>query len=128
MPSPQNGRSISGNPALRTTTSSRPTQPQTFGTADNLKTSRSISDGHERDKFKTLYGALTLKTNPNENTELGIQGSAFSSREPKSYDIAGEYWLSAEGATNANSDGVLESMSVGRYHEHARNRLNYNTS
>ena len=97
-----------------------------FGTADNPQNFKVYFDGHERDKFKTLYGALTLKTNPNENTELGIQGSAFSSREAESYDIAGEYWLSAEGATNANSDGVLESMSVGRYHEHARNRLNYN--
>ena len=64
-----------------------------------------------------------MKHNPNENTELGLQASAFKSKEEEGYDIAGEYWLSENGAENPNDDASA-AMSVGRYHEHARNRLN----
>ena len=45
------------------------------------------------------------------------------SKEEEGYDIAGEYWLSENGAENPNDDASA-AMSVGRYHEHARNRLN----
>ena len=98
-----------------------------FGRADNPQNFTVYFDGQERDKFQTLFGALTLKHNPNENTELGLQASAFNSREEEGYDISGEYWLSADGAVNPDADSdAAEAMSVGRYHEHARNRLHSN--
>lgn len=94
-----------------------------FGTADRPKNFKVYFDGRERDKFQTLFGALTLKHNPSEKVEVGIQASAFKSKEEEGYDIAGEYWLSDNGAENP-SDDASAAMSIGRYHEHARNRLN----
>lgn len=95
----------------------------TFGTSKDPKHFKVYFDGRERDRFQTLFGALTLKHTPREHTELGLQASAFRSQEEEGYDIAGEYWLSADGASNPDSDATA-AMSVGRYHEHARNRLN----
>ena len=95
----------------------------TFGTSKDPKHFKVYFDGRDRDRFQTLFGALTLKHTPREHTELGLQASAFRSQEEEGYDIAGEYWLSADGASNPDSDATA-AMSVGRYHEHARNRLN----
>lgn len=96
----------------------------TFGTTENPQNFTVYFDGKERDKFQTLFGALTLKYNPNENMELGLQASAFRSKEEEGYDIAGEYWLGEDGAVDPDDDAVTSAMSVGRYHEHARNQLN----
>ncbi|MDR0431575.1 MAG: TonB-dependent receptor [Tannerellaceae bacterium] len=94
-----------------------------FGTALNIQNFNVYFNGKEKDKFQTLFGALTLKHNPNENTELGLQASAFNSREEESYDISGEYWLNQVGDDSDVSAGNTSPLSVGRYHEHARNRL-----
>ena len=90
-----------------------------FGTATDVQNYKVYFDGQEQDKFQTLFGALTLKYKPNERTELGIQSSAFKSMETEGYDIAGEYWINGE-------EGGNSLLSVGRYHEHARNKLNAN--
>lgn len=100
------------------------TQNTTFGTSEDPKHFTVFFDGKERDKFDTYFGAFTLKHNPNENTELGIQASGFRSNELESYDITGEYWLNAGGAAEPGQDDeAINAMSVGLYHEHARNRL-----
>lgn len=92
-----------------------------FGTVENAQHFEVyFPNSRERDKFQTLFGALTLKHNPNEKTELGLQASAFSSKEIETYDITGEYWLGD--ATTENNSGQ-EALEVARYHEHARNRL-----
>ena len=94
----------------------------TFGTVENAKRFEvAFPNSRESDKFQTLFGALTLKHNPNENTELGIQASAFTSKEIETYDITGEYWLGDAAEENEQEQVPL---SVARYHEHARNRLN----
>lgn len=100
------------------------TRETSFGTADSPHNFKVYFDGQERDKFQTLFGALTLKHTPNDHTEVGLQASAFNSREEEGYDISGEYWLSDSGATDpdAGSDDQA-AQEVGRYHEHARNRL-----
>lgn len=95
-----------------------------FGTTESVTNFKVFFDGKERDKFQTLFGALTLKHNPNDNTELGLQASAFKSKEEESYDIGGEYWLN-EGGSSSDDSG-LAGRSIGIYHEHARNRLNSN--
>ena len=95
-----------------------------FGTATNSKKFTVFFDGQEEDRFETLFGALTLKHNPNENTELGLQASAFTSKEEEGYDIAGEYWL-GDATEEVDQNDVLD-LAVGRYNEHARNRLHSN--
>lgn len=95
-----------------------------FGTVENAKKFKVYFNGEEKDKFQTLFGALTLKHTLNENTELGLQASAFTSKEEETYDIAGEYWL-GDAAENEGT-GDIPSLSIGRYHEHARNRLHSN--
>ena len=92
-----------------------------FGTVENAQRFEVyFPNSRERDKFQTIFGALTLKHNPNEKTELGLQASAFSSKEIETYDITGEYWLGDATTENDNNQNALE---IARYHEHARNRL-----
>lgn len=98
------------------------TRETSFGTMDDMKQFKVYFDGQERDKFQTLFGALTLKHTPNEHTELGLQASAFNSREQEGYDIAGEYLLGDGGATNSGGE-TAGALDLARYHEHARNRL-----
>ncbi|MDL2256106.1 TonB-dependent receptor [Parabacteroides sp. OttesenSCG-928-K15] len=97
-------------------------QRTSFGTAFNPQNFEVYFDGQERDKFQTLFGALSLKYKPNENTTLALQSSLFNSRESESYDISGEYWMSENGSVSPNEE-VNSNMTIGRYHEHARNRL-----
>ena len=92
-----------------------------FGTVENAQRFEVyFPNSREQDKFQTIFGALTLKHNPNEKTELGLQASAFSSKEIETYDITGEYWLGDATTENDNNQNALE---IARYHEHARNRL-----
>ena len=83
-------------------------------------------DGREQDKFETLFGAMVIKKRLTEQTELGLQASAFSSKEEETYDISGEYWLNDLGEENNTDDDASSALEVGTYHEHARNRLNSN--
>ncbi|MDR3142551.1 MAG: TonB-dependent receptor [Tannerellaceae bacterium] len=95
-----------------------------FGTIKNRQNFNVIFEGKEKDKFQTLFGALTLKHNPTENTEVGLQASAFNSREEESYDISGTYWLSRnDEASGSGDESDTSPLSLGSYHEHARNRL-----
>lgn len=98
------------------------TRETSFGTISNAKRFKVYFDGQERDKFQTLFGAFTLKHKPNDNTELGLQASAFSSQEQEGYDIAGEYLLGDNGAESSDKDET-SSLDKGNYHEHARNQL-----
>ncbi len=96
----------------------------TFGTTENTqKFTVWFPNSNERDKFETMFGAMTLSFKPNINTNLGIQASAFNSKEDERYDIAGEYWLNDGTGDNSNMDAGSSAMSVGRYQEHARNNL-----
>lgn len=47
--------------------------------------------------------------------------AGFLSNELVTYDISGEYWLDQAGTSG--EDGIGGELGVGRYHEHARNRL-----
>lgn len=122
-PAPKWEINLLGNLAINNYKFIPHTRETSFGTMENPKQFKVYFDGQERDKFQTLFGALTLKHNPNENTELGLQASAFSSQEHEGYDIAGEYLLGDNGAENTGND-ELTSLDKGQYHEHARNRLN----
>lgn len=111
---------ISSN-KFRFTPKSRETS---FGTLQNMKNFKVYFDGWEQDKFLTYFGALSLNIKPTENLELGIMGSAFSSKEYERYDISGEYRLSDLNTDGSVSSSNNESMlSIGSYLEHARNKL-----
>ena len=87
-----------------------------FGTAEDVKEFKVYFDGSEQDKFHTYFGAFSATHHFNKLNSLTFNWSGFKTRERETYDINGEYWL--------NNDGDDESLGIGTYHEHARNRLN----
>lgn len=96
-----------------------------FGTLNDAKNFKVYFDGWEHDKFLTSFGAFTLKGKLTDKLEMGLQASAFSSREREKYDINGEYELTDSNlATEEGGEGSEGNMlGVGTYHEHARNML-----
>lgn len=90
----------------------------TFGTSTDAKQFTVYFDGHEKDRFETYFGALTLDYRLNRRTALQLQGSGYLTNELVTYDISGEYWLDQAGTSDVGGE-----LGVGRYHEHARNRL-----
>jgi hypothetical protein len=98
-----------------------------YGTAKNPRTFMVYFDGKERDRFQTLFGAMTLKYALNDNTQYGIQTSIFNSNEEESYDISGSYRQDQAEAGTTEED-VKMSIDAAEYHEHARNKLNANVA
>lgn len=102
-------------PASRTTN---------FGTSTDAKQFKVYFDGQEKDKFETYFGALSLNYRLSKNTDFTLLTSGYLTNELVSYDISGEYWLDQAGTTGGESgESIGGELGVGRYHEHARNRL-----
>ncbi len=100
------------------------TRSTSFGTLADVQNFTVYFDGWEKDRFQTLFGALTLKGKITENSTIGLQASTFTSDEIETYDITGQYWLNElniDPETGESSTGDL--LGVGTYHEHARNKL-----
>lgn len=103
-----------------------PTSRQTnFGTSEDAKQFKVYFDGKEKDRFETYFGALNLSYRPSDATKFSFLVSGYLTNELVSYDISGEYWLDQAGTTGGGDSGnaVGGELGVGRYHEHARNRL-----
>ena len=109
--------SLLGNLAHNTYRFSPANRTTSFGTTESARDFTVYYDGGEEDRFATLFGALFLKHQISDRSNIGLQVSGFNSDESESYDIRGEYWL-AEAA-----DDTQEPIGVGAYQEHARNRL-----
>ena len=80
-------------------------------------------DGQELSKYTTGLGAITFNFSPNEDLNLKLIGSAFSTVESETYDIQGQYWI-GQLETNPGSEeygDVIANQGVGTYIEHARN-------
>ncbi|MDD7342674.1 MAG: TonB-dependent receptor, partial [Bacteroidales bacterium] len=92
-----------------------------FGTSTNAKTFKVYFDGHEKDKFQTYFGALNLNYRLNKGNDFSLTASGYQTNELVAYDIHGEYWLDEAGTSGSGSVGG--ELGVGKYHEHARNRL-----
>lgn len=92
-----------------------------FGTADDAKQFKVYFDGSEKDRFETFFGAATLNFAPDKNNAFDLLLSGFLSNELVAYDISGEYWLDQAGTSGEGSIGG--ELGVGKYREHARNRL-----
>ena len=86
-----------------------------FGTSEDIKSFKVYFDGTESDQFQTLFGSFALTHNFNQYNSLSLVASAFETKERETFDIRGEYWLSNETAS--------ESLGIGTYLQHARNRL-----
>ena len=89
-----------------------------FGTMEDVKEFKVYFDGWENDLFTTYFGAAAVSYIPNEYNQMILQTSAFRTEEQVTYDISSEYWL--------NDINTSENLGVGRYLEHARNRLEAN--
>lgn len=89
-----------------------------FGTSQDAKQFTVFFDGHEKDRFETYFGALSLDWRVNRGTSLQLLASGYLTNELVTYDISGEYWLDQAGTSDVGGE-----LGVGRYHEHARNRL-----
>lgn len=97
-----------------------------FGTSSDVKSFTVYFDGQEKDRFETFFGALNLNYKANKSSDFSLLASGFLTNELVAYDISGEYWLDQAGTTGeGNSDGITVGgeLGVGKYHEHARNRL-----
>jgi hypothetical protein len=86
-----------------------------FGTIEDTKSFIVYFDGQEKDYFRTYFGSIGITRHFGKTTEIGLQASAYSTREQETYDIQGQYWL--------NEATTQEQLGVGTYREHARNYL-----
>lgn len=80
-------------------------------------------EGQEKDIFQTGFGALTYSYRPQQNTKLGLTASAFQTNESENFDILGEYILSEVKMELNEEKREGETLGIGKYQEHARNRL-----
>ncbi|MDC1062961.1 TonB-dependent receptor [Flavobacteriales bacterium] len=96
-----------------------------FGTFNEALRLTVFFEGQELDKYKTYFGALSTRFNPNTKVQLELTGSAFQTFEQENFDILGEYWL-YQLDNNLGSDNfgdVAFDRGVGKYIKHARNSL-----
>ncbi len=114
-----------GNAAINNYKFVPATRTTNFGTSTDAKQFKVYFDGQEKDKFETWSGALSFVYKPNKAHEFSLLTSGFMTNELVTYDISGEYWLDQAGTSGDGSGGnaVGGELGVGKYHEHARNRL-----
>lgn len=102
--------------------------PQTretkFGTYQAPRSLTIYFDGQEKDLFRTSFGAATFNVKPLSGMKLSLLGSLFYTNENETYDISGEYVISDVQLDADLNKQTGESLGVGTYHQHARNRLN----
>ncbi|MDE5840127.1 MAG: TonB-dependent receptor [Muribaculaceae bacterium] len=110
-----------GNIALNNYNFTPTDRETTFGTSENAKSFKVYFDGQEKDKFQTFLGAVNLTYKKNRASSFSFGLSGFMTDELVSYDISGEYWLNQAGT--GGEDGIGGELGVGKYMEHARNRL-----
>ncbi|MBQ8224945.1 MAG: TonB-dependent receptor [Bacteroides sp.] len=91
-----------------------------FGTLSDVREFKVYFTGQEKDLFRTFFGAGHLTYKPTPQHSITLQASAFRTQERETYDITGQYWLSA---LDGDSEEEAETTGIGTYLEHARNRL-----
>lgn len=117
--------SLLGNIAVNDYKFAPSNRTTTFGTMNDAKQFKVFFDGHEKDKFETYFGALSLNYRHSRASQLSLLASGYLTNELVAYDISGEYWLDQAGTSGSGDSGgaIGGELGVGRYHEHARNRL-----
>ncbi|MDO5394833.1 MAG: carboxypeptidase-like regulatory domain-containing protein [Bacteroidales bacterium] len=95
-----------------------------FGTSTDAKQFKVYFDGFEKDRFETFFGTFNLSYRPSKKAEYTFLASGYLTNELVTYDISGEYWLDQAGTSGSGgSGGIGGELGIGRYQEHARNRL-----
>lgn len=117
--------SFLGNIAINNYRFTPETRETSFGTSTSAKSFVVYFDGHEKDKFETYFGALSLNYKHSKSTDFTLLASGYITNELVAYDIHGEYWLDEAGTNESEggSEAIGGELGVGKYHEHARNRL-----
>ena len=99
------------------------TRETAFGTYNMGEKLTIYFDGQEKDIFQTTFGALSLNFKPKNNLKLSLTASSFHTNENETYDITGEYILNELKMELNAAEKEGETLGIGTYHEHARNRL-----
>lgn len=101
------------------------TRETNFGTYQTARSLTVFYEGNEKDLFRTSFGAFTLNHRPNKNLKLSWLATFFYTNENETYDILGEYTLNEvkKDPKKTDEEGGA-TLGIGKYHEHARNRLN----
>ena len=107
-----------GNIAINNYEFTPQTRQTNFGTSTDAKQFTVYFDGREKDRFETYFGAAMLNFRPSKAMDFTLLASGYYTNELVSYDISGEYWLDQAGAGSIGGE-----LGVGKYKEHARNRL-----
>lgn len=115
--------SLLGNYSHNTYEFSPKTRSTSFGTLMTPRNFTVYFDGWEKDRFITYQAALTLKGKINENLNVGITGSTFSSYERERYDIEGSYILKELDLSGETTTDDSSYLGIGKYIEHARNKV-----
>ncbi len=104
-----------------------PTDRETdYGTFKETRRFKVYFDGQEVDRYNVMEGGLTLTFKPDNSWRLRLIASAFNTDERESYDIQGQYWIGLVNTTPGSEefDQVIQTLGVGTYLDHARNRFN----
>ena len=99
------------------------TRETTFGTYQTPRSLTIYFDGQEKDLFRTAFGALTYNYKPIKGVKMSLLGSLFSTNENETYDITGQYIINEAQLDAGLNEQTGESLGIGTYHQHARNRL-----
>lgn len=102
----------------------RPESGETdFGTINQAMRLKINFDGKETDDYTTGLGAMTLTYKPNNNLNLKLIASAYSTYETETYDITGWYFLGERDLSlgSETSGEVMVYNDVGKHIKHARN-------
>ncbi len=84
-------------------------------------------DGQEKDKYQTLFGAITLDYKINNNLKISLLSSSFYTNEAEKFDILAVYSLNEaarQSDTAHNAGDSILNLGYGAYLKHARNYLN----
>lgn len=94
----------------------------TFGTLEESKSFKVYFGGWEKDLFRTFTGTFDITRRIDPQNSVSARFSIFNSNESETYDIESEYWL---GEDESEKD---QTLGVGSFMEHARNRLHSTVS
>ncbi|MDR2843551.1 MAG: TonB-dependent receptor [Candidatus Symbiothrix sp.] len=90
-----------------------------YGTMANPRRFTVYYGGMERDRFRSFFGAGTVKYDFSEQADVALMISGFQTGEEETYDIDGAYFVS-----NVLDEHTVENIGTGAFLQHARNRLN----
>ena len=114
-----------GNFSLNNYNHSPKTRRTKFGTFDRPLELIVYYQGQEKDRFKTLFGALRGNYQPSEHLQTSLSHSIYHTSESEFFDILAQYQLGqVNNDFGADAFGeVMYSQNIGGQLNHARNEL-----